>query len=47
MPRRLLHELATVRKDESLCRIACWSRYTLDEMAEDDGLAAAGGEGES
>ena len=47
MPRRLLHELATVREDESLCRIACWSWYAFDEMAEDDGRAAAGGEGES
>ena len=47
MPRRLLHELATVRKDESLCRIACRLRHALDEMAEDHGLAAAGGEGEA
>ena len=45
--RCLLNELAAVRKYESLSRIVCWNRHALDEMAEDDGLAAAGGEGEA
>jgi hypothetical protein len=43
--RRLLYELPTVREDESLGRIACWSRHALDEMTEDDRLATAGGKG--
>ena len=44
----LLYELAAVREDESLsCFWCCWWWYAVDEMAEDDGFATAGCEGEA
>ena len=42
-----LYQLATVREHESLCGFWCRWRYAVDEMAEDDGFATAGCEGEA
>lgn len=41
MPSRLLHELATMRENESLCGEWCWIGHAIDEVAEDDGFATA------
>jgi hypothetical protein len=43
----LLYQFPTMREDESLRCFWCWWWYAVDEMAEDDGFATAGCEGEA
>lgn len=43
----LLYKLATVREDKGLSCFWRWWRYAIDEMAEDDGFATTGCEGEA